>query len=57
MLRSQLERLVHPYVFFSSPKTKIYFPFGIYLLLIHIRNLGAKILNYFAICENNLYIA
>ena len=56
MLRSQLVKLVHPYVFFSSPKTKIYFPFGIYLLLIHIRNLGVKILNYFIICKINLYV-
>ena len=56
MLRSQLVELAHPYVFFSSPKTKINFPFGIYLLLIHIRNLGAKILNYFIIYKINLYM-
>lgn len=56
MLRSQLVKLAHPYVFFSSPKTKIYFPFGIYLLIIYIRILSVKILNYFTIRKINLCV-
>ena len=55
MLESKLRKLIPCVCIPFLSKTKMYLHLD-YLLLIYIRILGAKILNYFTIFQNNLYM-